>query len=62
MKARVEYIKVAPEAGRALYAVEKYVHQSGLETSLLLKKGEDFHDRGRCRQYFTGRPRTGCYL
>ncbi len=35
MKARLEYGKVAPGASQALYAVEKYVNQSGLEHSLL---------------------------
>ncbi len=35
MKTRIEYKKVAPEASRALYAIEKYVNQCGLEHSLL---------------------------
>ncbi len=35
MKTRIEYKQVAPEASRALYALEKYVNQCGLEHSLL---------------------------
>ena len=35
MKPRLEYAKVAPGASRAMYELEKYVHASGLEESLL---------------------------
>jgi AhpD family alkylhydroperoxidase len=35
MKARLEHTKVAPAAFRAVFALEKYVRESGLEHSLL---------------------------
>jgi AhpD family alkylhydroperoxidase len=35
MEARIEYAKVSPGALRAMYALETYVRQSGLEPSLL---------------------------
>jgi len=34
MKERLNYSKVAPEAIKAMYELEKYVHSSGLERSL----------------------------
>lgn len=35
MKSRLDVAKVAPAAGRAMFGLEKYVRESGLETSLL---------------------------
>ena len=35
MQSRMDFAKVAPEAVRHMLALEKYVRQSGLETSLL---------------------------
>ncbi len=35
MKERLNYMKVAPEAIKALYAVQRYTEQCGLEHSLL---------------------------
>ncbi len=35
MKERLNYMKVAPEAVKALYAMQRYTEQSGLEHSLL---------------------------
>jgi AhpD family alkylhydroperoxidase len=35
MEQRLDVSKVAPAAGRAMFALEKYVRESGLETSLL---------------------------
>ena len=35
MKPRIEYAKVAPEGMQAMYGLEKYVRQSGLEPPLL---------------------------
>ncbi|MBZ5553777.1 MAG: carboxymuconolactone decarboxylase family protein [Acidobacteriia bacterium] len=35
MKPRIEYAKDAPRAAEAMYALEKYVRQSGLEPSLV---------------------------
>ncbi|HET8627243.1 MAG TPA: carboxymuconolactone decarboxylase family protein [Thermomicrobiales bacterium] len=35
MEPRIEYAKVAPGASRAMYGLEQYVHQSGLEPALL---------------------------
>ena len=35
MEQRLDVAKVAPDAGRAMYGLEKFVRASGLETSLL---------------------------
>ena len=35
MSSRIEYAKVAPGAYRAMFGLEKYLHNCGLETSLL---------------------------
>jgi AhpD family alkylhydroperoxidase len=35
MEPRLDYVKVAPDAARAMMALEKYVRQSGLEPALL---------------------------
>lgn len=35
MQPRLEYMKVAPKAGEALYAVENYIRHSGLEPAPL---------------------------
>jgi AhpD family alkylhydroperoxidase len=35
MKSRLEYAKASPAASRAMYGLTQYVHQSGLEVSLL---------------------------
>jgi len=35
MNSRLDLAKVAPAAGRAMFALEQYVRESGLETSLL---------------------------
>lgn len=35
MKARIEYIKVSPGAGKAMFGLGQYLHESGLESSLL---------------------------
>ncbi|HML17934.1 MAG TPA: carboxymuconolactone decarboxylase family protein [Bryobacteraceae bacterium] len=35
MEQRLDVAKVAPAAGRAMFALEKFVRESGLETSLL---------------------------
>ena len=35
MKERIEYMKVAPGAYRAMLGLEQYLHESGLEASLL---------------------------
>lgn len=35
MESRIEYAKVVPGAMQAILALEGYVHQSGLETTLL---------------------------
>jgi AhpD family alkylhydroperoxidase len=35
MESRLDYLKLAPGAGQAMYALERYVRQSGLESPLL---------------------------
>lgn len=35
MEPRLDYGKIAPAAGRAMFGLERYVRESGLETSLL---------------------------
>ena len=35
MEPRLDFTKIAPAAGRAMFGLEKYVRESGLETSLL---------------------------
>jgi len=35
MKQRIDYQKIAPDAVKAMYGLEKYVHGCGLEASLL---------------------------
>lgn len=35
LEQRINYGKVAPDAGQAMYGLERYVHESGIEQSLL---------------------------